>query len=310
MAPYDDDEEDDYLNMTFDEPPPKTETSLQRTARLKKAAAQRSRPISQAERSALAQERLETALVTELDPTCNRGAHIMAKMGFRPGDALGNTEGARTRPLEVAIKDDRAGIGLESERKRRLREAAETCAGREKRIKVDEDEYRYRTRALQELRRREGQMWAAMRVLEGLEMDSLGQGGEDGEGPSPSLLQRSRGKKLRCVENVLWRPLVKQRLEEERERRRRCDWTQSLSRRNECTEDDRDESLAYSEEIEEDVEEEDAELEAFEALPVGERLGKVVGYLREKYHYCFWCKFRYPDEEMEDCPGFTEEEHE
>jgi hypothetical protein len=38
-------------------------------------------------------------------------------------------------------------------------------------------------------------------------------------------------------------------------------------------------------------------------------LEKLVVYLRETYHYCFWCKYRYTDESMEGCPGLTEEEH-
>ena len=62
---------------------------------------------------------------------------------------------------------------------------------------------------------------------------------------------------------------------------------------------------------EEDVEldQDDAELDEFEALDVADRLQKLVAYLRERWHYCFWCKYRYPDESMEGCPGITEEEH-
>jgi len=60
---------------------------------------------------------------------------------------------------------------------------------------------------------------------------------------------------------------------------------------------------------EEDVEEEDAQVDEFNALEPEERLEKLVAYLRDKHDYCFWCKFQYPDDSMEGCPGITEEDH-
>ncbi len=53
----------------------------------------------------------------------------------------------------------------------------------------------------------------------------------------------------------------------------------------------------------------DAELAAFEALPPRERLQQIVDWLREHHHYCFWCKYTYPDSAMDGCPGRTEEDH-
>jgi len=38
-------------------------------------------------------------------------------------------------------------------------------------------------------------------------------------------------------------------------------------------------------------------------ISANERLDRLVKYLREKWHHCFWCKLRYPDELMEGCPG-------
>ena len=58
-----------------------------------------------------------------------------------------------------------------------------------------------------------------------------------------------------------------------------------------------------------DLDEEDPELDGFEALEVGDKLAGLVAYLRERHRYCFWCKLAYPDEEMEGCPGSTEEDH-
>ena len=58
-----------------------------------------------------------------------------------------------------------------------------------------------------------------------------------------------------------------------------------------------------------EVDDEDSELGEFEALPAAERLVRVLVELREKFQYCFWCKFRYPNAEMEGCPGLSEDEH-
>ncbi|KAJ5975228.1 hypothetical protein N7481_008935 [Penicillium waksmanii] len=66
----------------------------------------------------------------------------------------------------------------------------------------------------------------------------------------------------------------------------------------------------YTAAVEQELEEEDPELEAFNELPASERLHKLVLYLRETYRYCFWCKYRYErDDELEGCPGLTEEDH-
>ncbi|KAM3419533.1 hypothetical protein BST61_g2874 [Cercospora zeina] len=306
-----DDEEDDYLNMTFEEAPTQRETSLQRTARLKKEALERGKIKSKAERAEGDRQKLETALATELDSS-NKGAKMMAKMGFK-GGALGKTEGARTRPIEVQIKEDRGGIGMENDRKRKIREAAEAMDVKEKKVKLTAEEYRERNRLEVEQKRFEGQMWSAMKTLEGFETEhvaSTGGGAEGGAGEAGSKKASKKDVPLQSV-NVLWRPLVKQRLEKERERRMRYDLDQSLSRHRDYTTADDDEDLAYGNEIQDDLEEEDPELDEFEALPVEERLEKILACLREKYHYCFWCKYRYASAEAmaEDCPGLTEDEH-
>jgi hypothetical protein len=79
---------------------------------------------------------------------------------------------------------------------------------------------------------------------------------------------------------------------------------------------DHDDKLALSRTVEGDIaeveleeDEEDEELEAFNELSAEERLTRVVTYLRDKHHYCFWCKYQYETAEMEGCPGLTEEDH-
>lgn len=298
------DGEDDYLNMTFDEPKPPKETSIQRTARLKKESAARGHILSKAEREEQAREAREAALATEIDSS-NKGAQMMAKMGFK-GGALGKTDGARTRPIEVVVKDDRGGIGMESDKKRKFREAAEELEGKEKKVKLTAEEYRERNRREAEDRRLEGQMFAAMRVLEGFDTDGENRNELEGEGKKAD----TKHVPLRSV-NLLWRPLLKQRLEKERERRMRYDLEQSLSRSRQYDdpEEEKDDYLAFGTEVVEDLEEEDTELEEYEALSFGERLEKLLSHLRDKHHYCFWCKFRYPDQTMDGCPGMSEDEH-
>lgn len=301
--------EDDYLSMSFAEPAAK-ETSIQRIARLKNEAAERGHVLSKKERAEQEKAARDTALATKLDKS-NKGAQMLAKMGYA-GGALGKAEDARTRPVEVQLKDDRGGIGMESEKKRKIREAAAEMEGTEKRRKVDETEYRERTRAEREEKRSEGQMWSAMRTLEGFETGGIQfdtTPAESGDAKEVDSAVPSERKPLLSIK-VLWRPLVKRRLEKERQRRMRHDLEQSLSRRADYDdpEADEDDKLAFGYEVEE-LKEEDPELDEFETLSFAERLEKIIEELRQKYNYCFWCKYRYPDNTMDGCPGLTEDEH-
>ncbi|KAF2717406.1 hypothetical protein K431DRAFT_288548 [Polychaeton citri CBS 116435] len=301
------DDEDDYLSMSFlDQPKPTKETSIQRTARLKREAAERGKVPSKQELAERERKTREEALATKLDDANNKGAKMMARMGFK-GGALGKSKDARTEPVGIEMKDDRGGIGMDSEKKRKVREAAEAAGVGAKKVKVSEDEYRERNRMEREERRAEGLWWGAMKVLEGFEVERKGERQESAV--KSEERSKSAGKPLSAY-NILYRTLVRDRVEKERERRRRRDLEQSLSQKHALgdTDTDEDDRLALNTEVEE-VEEEDLELDEHEALPATEKLAKIVGYLREKYYYCFWCKFTYPDAEMEDCPGLTEDEH-
>ena len=306
MGSHSEDEEDDYLNMTFDEPATKKkETSLQKTARLKKEALERGRIPSKAEKEAAAVAAREKALATELDSS-NKGAKMMAKMGFKAGGGLGaaGNEG-RTRPVELGMKDDRGGIGADSEKKRKIREAAEAAESGVKRTKLTVEDFRERNVREREEKRLEGMWHGAMKILDTFEEDGSKEGDEVKK--SEAGKDDSTKRPLKST-NILYRPLVRDRLAKERGRRARYDLTQSLSRNEEYTEEDADDKLALSSEVQ-DLDEEDAELDEYEELPIAERLDKVIEHLREKYWYCFWCKYRYEDEGMEDCPGLTEDEH-
>lgn len=214
---------------------------------------------------------------------------MLSKLGYKPGSALGaagNMNGV-LEPVVVEMKAGREGVGLANERKRKVREEAE---GREEGEREEAEGYRVRVAREREAKRMEGLLGGAMRVLEGME-------------------EGNAGKRV----NVLYRGLVRQRREEERVRRARYDLHQSLSRSAAYEADEGEEDqdrLAWGrEEEDEGGEDGDEELEAFEALPLEERLERVVGYLREKYWYCFWCKSQYDDADMEGCPGMTEGDH-
>jgi hypothetical protein len=336
MAPAQEEEDDDdYMSMTFSEPTPNTagETSFQRRQRLKREAEIRGRPKSKselaAEAAAARDEALRTSLLDSSAGKKSKGLSMMKKMGFQAGDKLGSgqNEDTRTEPIKLEIKDDRGGIGLDSEKKRKVNEAA---AQQAKKVKVDEVEFRDRVRKEREEARRERQVYAAMKVCEGMDEERLGKGslarddfGEEGSDDEADEkdkdLKTKKAMSTRPLKSipVVWRALVRRREEAERDRRMRFDLEQSSMRRLptyvDDLEDDDDKKalgktkMAYT--PVEDLEEEDPELDEFIALEVDERLLRIVEYLRKEFRYCFWCKFTYPDEALEGCPGLTEEDH-
>lgn len=284
-----------------------------------------------------------TAAASSAPPKAkSKGLAMMAKMGFTPGSALGSRDNttARSEPLRIETKEDRGGIGADADKKRKLAEAAE-AAGVAKRARLEElGDYRVRMARERDAARKEKLVFAAQKVAE--KMD------EDGGGPSPPAggdtaaapaAPAAAGSGAKAVSSrplksvpVVYRGLVRRREEAERDRRMRYDLEQSsggLSARLPAYEDegmDDDDKMALggggggnagrTEKKNktvympaDDLDEEDRELDEFETLEVGEKLAKLVAYLRKRHHYCFWCKLAYPDEEMEGCPGLTEEDH-
>lgn len=289
------DEVDDYMSMTVTEPTNSQgkETYTQRRTRKQREAEARSHPRSKAEITAAADAAREDALQTAL-PNDSKGFQMMAKLGFKPGSALGastNTN-ARTEPLGIAVKEGKGGVGMENEKKRKFREDAAAVEGAQKKMEVDQGDYRERVGREREEKRVEGLFWGAMKVAEGLEQPEMGM-----KVPLEKV-------------NVLWRGLLRERAEKERDRRMRYDLHQSLTRdrQYEDAEEDRHDRQALGKEVEE-VEEEDEELDGFLKLEGRERLRKLVDYLRVQHFYCFWCKCKYEDESMEECPGLEEDDH-
>ncbi|PLB37269.1 putative G-patch domain protein [Aspergillus candidus] len=362
-----DSEEEDYMSMIIDEPQEK-ETFSQKKRRQQREAEARARVPSKAERAAEEAARRDAALATSTLNPSNKGFQMMAKLGFKPGQALGKQptpqpatgeeagkkEGVEREaqklavPLDLMIKEDRGGIGLDSEKKRKFREEAAEVA---KKVKQEEGDYRDRVRLEREMRRAEAQFHAAQKVAERLDGEAEGEGEgpaaalgsaddgarseqrEDGDGEkgetSPDETDAKSKPKTRVKPtaqiNVLYRGLVREREERERAVQARHILQTSLpssffpsSRlpgyEDSTLEPDDHEALGntkpdLSRILEEETEEEDPELDEFNALEPPEKLARVVQYLREKHRYCFWCKYTYETDEMEGCPGLTEEEH-
>ena len=319
----DGDEEDDYLTMSFDDPSTtsgKKGSLVEQRKRKQREAEIRGRPKSKAEVAAEEVAKREAALATSTLDTSNKGYKMMAALGYKAGSTLGTGKAtnALLEPVGLEMKEGRSGIGADNEKKRKFREEVERKAGEEKRVKVDEGDFRERNRLERELKRQEGQMIGAQKVCERLEEeeqlvgDGVLEGGGDG---SEKVPQKKNRQPLRKV-NVLWRGLVKHRELKERERRMRYDLHQSLTRTPtyDDPDEDKEDRMALGkkdmlEEVDLDVDGDDEELDTFEALDPAEKLARLVDYLRERWIYCFWCKYQYPDKEMEGCPGKTEEDH-
>ncbi|OGE52837.1 hypothetical protein PENARI_c009G10263 [Penicillium arizonense] len=353
-------DEDDYMSMVIEEPTQK-ETFTQKKRREQREAEARGRVPSKAERAAQEAARRDEALATStLNPT-NKGFQMMAKLGFKPGESLGkqapatNTETAsdssdkaRSEPLNLIFKENRGGIGLDTEKKRKIREEAEEAV---KKIKHEEGTYRDRVREERELKRTEAQVRAAQKVAERLEAEAEAEttiekgdgkrqdrkstenedesahrdGNADDEPASGAGPKKAAPIKPTSQINVLYRGLIREREERDRDRQVRHALQSSLpssffprARLPEFDDPtmDREDKKALGEvdqntsALEIELEEEDEELDAFNALEPAERLEKLVLFLREKYRYCFWCKYTYEtDEELEGCPGLTEEDH-
>jgi hypothetical protein len=326
-GPSEEEEDDDYMNMTFDDPTPAKETSLQRTQRLKKESRARGVIKSKAElaeeEAAAREEALSKSLLEDPRAKKSKGLAMMAKMGFAGGGLGKKTQDGkgqgRAEPIKVDVKEDRGGIGLDSEKKRKLREAAEERGI--KSAKLDPDEYRERVRKEREDARLEKQLHAAQRMAERLDEEN-GIGASPAEG-SDTTTKDEKKKASGSIDSrplksfsIFYRGLIRHRAEVERDRRMRHDLEQSLTRLPTYDDDDEDDDdkkalgktqTVYA--IADDLDEEDEELEAFNNLELGERLRQLLEYLRSKHRYCFWCKTAYPDDEMDGCPGLTEEDH-
>ncbi|KAI6249952.1 G patch domain-containing protein 11 [Erysiphe necator] len=335
----DKEDEEDYMNMVIAEPVVKRAQETYTQRRLRKEREARERGRAKTKQEIAAQEKLarEKALGKSilLDASKdNKGLAMMTKMGFKPGAALGRPDnlGARLEPVKIQIKEDRGGIGMDTERKRLL---SEEIGKENKKLKADEGEYRERVHQEREAARLETLVGKAMRIAEVMhekreenEKERVMKQGEQIENFESSISSHQvpgQIKEKTCQIksfkqiNLLWRGLVRKREEKDRERRMRSNLPhQGTSHRYlptyEDLEDASYEKWAFMGDdndstIEETEDEEDPELNEFNALEPSERLQKLVTHLRTEHYYCFWCKYSYCNQEMDGCPGPTEKDH-
>lgn len=362
-------EEDDYMSMTFTDPTPKKpSTSLERARQQRLEAESRSRPRSKADLEREAAFKREVGLNSALNDE-SKGAKMMAKMGYKTGEALGRSESSSSapnadpgtlsasvhtaqassstpqpttsaptdsrlhEPLRPTQRDHRVGLGADTAVKRRAEEtiSAQLASSRAKAAKLSSglDTYRSTVGAEREEKRLEGCVWAAMKIAESLDLQSqghvcAGNGSEDDDGGRLDVDAKDlTAAEIRSV-NVLYRDLVIRRRERalDAQRRRELSSFANLPSLRDTEEDghdrlalqpasgiDDEEDLAETVQDAEGDEVEDAEMVAFRESPVRERLDRLVGHLMEQHRYCFWCKYQYPDAEMDGCPGVSEDEH-
>jgi Domain of unknown function (DUF4187)/G-patch domain len=250
---------------------------------------------------------------------------MLAKLGYKPGTTLGKSADARMEPIPIAKKEDKGGIGMESERKRKVREYWDKEVKKMKVADIDPGDYRKRMQEEREERRLPKLIYGAQKVCERLTEEQPeeavdSQKPENDEKPKKLGLASFAGNNPLKSINVLWRGLVRERLENEMEKRQKREIYNGLGTRlpkyYDAEQDAEDkiaidlgkDSIADSL-IQEELDEEDAELDEFNALSPNDRLTKLLEYLRSAHNYCFWCKYQYPDDELEGCPGLTEEDH-
>lgn len=307
-------EEDDYMSMPLADPdPPKLENSIQRQARRRREAELKAHVKSKSEVAAQEREAREKSLATSLDRS-NKGFQMMEKLGFK-GGGLGR-EGGRVEPIAVEMREGKGGIGLDAEKKRKVREEME---GEVKRVKAEEGDYRERLARERMERKVQGQIWGAMKVAERLHEEDLegkrrreaDEGGDkDGIGEEAAEKDGKHTAQKLTEVNLLWRNLVRDRAEKDRNKRMRYDLDQSLYGlpTHNDPDEDKDYKIALGTE-EPELEEEDPELDDFNALEPEVRLARIVEHMRHDHLYCFWCKASYSDASMEGCPGETEDDH-
>src|SRR5579862_2133842 len=204
------------------------------------------------------------------------------RIDCREGQALGkeNTNG-KVDPLEVVMPEGRKGIGHDMERKRKLKELYEDSL-------KQQDTYREDIRSEKEEARLKARLLEAQQVCQNLDA------------------QAAEKKGLEVPPNVIWRGLDRERDTELKVRqfKRRMMYEASGTPLGEVSDDEFDKVV-------QPLEDDDMELDEFEALPLEKQMEEVLSYMREKYFYCFWCGCAYDSAEdlADNCPGLTEEDH-
>ncbi|KAF9429281.1 G patch domain-containing protein 11 [Entomortierella beljakovae] len=272
----------------------------------------------------------------------NKGMAMLLKMGFKMGGTLGaaknpsesspqdNNSGAGTSgntnalrvPIAVEIKQGRGGLGMDTLKRRREEEELQRHVDESKRA-FDQD-FRGQNINKFELDKRHRQLGAARAIC--MQLDAKSKTRMDkGQSEETATNQDERSNEFWWIassvpDEILGTKLMgpgaeineSEQEDEDSDRdfdRERYDNGQRLEKRI------RIEPLLGEEsnevEVQEIVPPKWGERPEFARLEVHEKLLKVVNYLRNRHHYCFWCSAQYygEDDLNQNCPGESEDDH-
>ncbi|KAI8143147.1 hypothetical protein BJV82DRAFT_578872 [Fennellomyces sp. T-0311] len=129
-------------------------------------------------------------------------------------------------------------------------------------------------------------------------------------------LMANRAKEAKLTRRSTAAAAICERLDKEKGIESNILWIFSPKDKEEKAEENADEKEVEEEDEQEEKEEEESpyppeEVAALNALPLDDRLDRLVCYLRSEHNYCFWCGAKYNDAEdlKENCPGTEEDEH-
>ncbi|XP_060081576.1 G patch domain-containing protein 11-like [Ylistrum balloti] len=235
------------------------------------------------------EEGLKAAIGSE-----NKGFALLAKMGYKPGMALGKRGEGRSEPVPIELKDGRGGLGRDTQVKRKQAEAVAFRAMiSHKRQKM---ELRQKQHFMSHMSNRfseqqaERDLYKSQKVCEQLDSQM--------DIKEPEVYYYWPASHLKHLKKKAQQHVC----EEE-------DYDDDFN-------DDRNDGIPKKplrslHDYEEEEDEEEEEEEVIDTVPITEKLQILTKYLRTKHVYCVWCGTRYNDaEDLESsCPGSTSEAH-
>ncbi|KAI0028026.1 hypothetical protein K488DRAFT_80885 [Vararia minispora EC-137] len=253
----------------------------------------------------------------------NKALQMMMKMGFQPGNSLGRTnddgeedrkekndsgkdevgpsrsrpEGQLVNPLPLKEWAGKQGIGVGKRAAEELEHATKVARVAQER---DATSYRERARGGFEVRRAEARLGSVQRTCiqlderAGVEYNVLWLNTESSDAFPEGLWQ--------CIVHLL--PTDGTSRSAQLRHQMYTDALRPLSSALDDVGPDEQETKHLDPDVVEHA-------ITFLQLDPVERLVRVLKYLRERYHYCFWCGTQYTDEDdmAQNCPGPEEDMH-
>lgn len=286
-------EEDDYmsdaiLNQCPDTRPGLVPKHIARKNKVEKKEREGNQKNKQKPKAVLEKEKRDEGLGAAISSE-NKGFSLLAKMGYKPGMAIGKKGQGRSEPVPVEIKLGRGGLGRDTEVKRKQEHRIEMSRNRAfKRQKMEtkhKQDFMHRQNTKFAEKNVEKDLYKSQKVCE--QLDS--QKGIE----SPA-------------ETFFWPEALLPKSHDDTE----LDLDEPLDRLqpgyhgyvNDIGDDD---DGGIDDDPEDDLSLDSCSLNAVDKLEV------LTLYLRTKHKYCIWCGTKYEDKDdlMKNCPGNTAEAH-